>query len=374
MRIFTFLLLVLLLHTGVASAQRGYFEPAFIIQNSDTIAGFIQRNAETALGKGINFKARQDSEEISEYTPHDITGFSFSADKIWFEAVEAEILKDTGFVKTTRFAKVLLKGQASLYILQLLHTEYKSMLLKGNSYVYVLRKEEAFYTLGQYEYQQGSAVGLNKRYIGMLTYTLGDCPAVLEDINQLAFKDAAIVRLIQNYNTCANSEAQSDLYTFRVKPVVRHGAELAYSNVLNYEVVGGPGYMIGYFLETYRPDLSKRISARLSINYLYAKGEEVSSLSEPTPSTHALRIPIALQLNLGSSHQAALLPFINIGMSHYVFPFSRSFHMSSALAAGAGLYVHKVRFSGTLEKIVLWDDSPTLLNLSIGLRLDRKSN
>lgn len=374
MRIFTLLLLSLLLSAGSAFAQKGYFEPAFIIQNSDTIAGFIQRNPEAELGKSIKFKVKQDSEEASEYIPTDITGFSFSADRIWFEAVDVEILKDSSFTRTTRFAKVLLKGQASLYKLQLLHTEYKSLLQKGNSYVYVLGKGGDFHTLGQYEYQEGNTVGLYKKYIGMLTYTFRDCPSALKDINHLAFRDEAIIRLVQDYNICTNSEEETKLYTFKVKPVVRHGLELTYSTLLDAEVLGGPAYTAGYFVDTYKPDLSKIISARLGISYLYSKGEEVFYFSEPIASIHALKIPLALQLNLGASHQAALLPFFNIGMSQYVYPFSKDFQMYSLLAVGAGLYVHKVRISGTFEKAVLLDESPTLLNLSFGLRLDRADN
>lgn len=371
MRIHYILSFFLFLTAGNSFAQNGYV-PSFIIQNKDTISGFIERETEAILSKSIKFKTNQDTEHFTAYTPTDITGFGFTTDSIWFEAVDADILKDTSSTKVKRFAKILLKGPTSLYKLQLLHTEYTPILLRDNTYVYILQKGGKYFTLGQNEFSVENAVGVNKRYIGMLTYVFRDCPNVLSNISTLKFRDQPILELVQEYNACTNSHITNDIYTYKVKPVIRHGIELSYATYLSS--IEGTAYLIGYFIDTYKPDVSKKISATLGLSYYYSKHGLATYLSEPNVVTHAIRIPLALQLNPGSSHLAAFLPFLNIGLTQYVSAASDEIDFLSVPTLGGGFYARSIKLACTLENLGFLSRSPTRVQFTIGVRLDKRQD
>ncbi|MFD2245739.1 hypothetical protein [Pontibacter ruber] len=370
MRFLTFLLFLFLFLVTSASAQKGYFVPGFIIRGNDTIPGFIERNAEADLGRSIKYKLLQNSDTKQEYLPSEISGFGFSPDSLWFEAVEVEIKDEAGFRKTRRFAKVILKGQVSLYKVQLQRAEYNPILLRDNTHVYVIKKDSTFYTLGQYEYQSGKYVGLHKRYIGTLNYTLANCPDVIHNINSLRFDDRSITRLIREYNRCASPETTIAEYTHKVKAVVRHGVEAGYTwrarPTDNYRL---SGYSVGYFWEINNPDRGKRIAAKLGLSYAYLESGATVDNNELKHVSHTLKVPITAQYNLGTSPQATYLPFVYAGVSPYFF--LREKHMATLLTCGAGLYVRSIKITYAIEKEGLFKPSPTIAHVTLGLKLSR---
>jgi len=359
-------------------AQNSFFEEGYYIQRQDTIAGYIERTNETDLSKLIKFKSDINSTSFKQYRPTEIKGFGFRKDSMHFESIDAEIRRDTIVYSTNRFAKLVLRGYTSLYKLQIPNNERLDIFESNNTYVYILKKENKDYTLGQYEYSRQNTVGLNKRYIGILKVLVKDCLQDFNRLDNLEFNDKSIIDVIETYNACKNPTAKTRRYSHQVKPIIKHGAEVAFGRFLSPDqsiLSNGEGYSIGYFWDVLKPDISRRFSSRLGINYLYLKYTNWINLQDKETVLHFIRVPLLGQANFINSPNQAFIPFINFGLTGVISSDKNLDYVDLLpfFCLGGGFYIKNTKFGISVENEGLRIRAPKIVNFTIGLRLDKKN-
>ena len=374
MRLYLYITILCLLVSVSARAQRTDYEAGYIVTNSDTIRGLLLRTNEVKLGKEVKFKSSEAS-KVTTYIPAEIKSFSFDKDGFIFQTVELALRKDTILNKTNRFAKLLLSGYTSLYKLQLEDYELTAILEYNNDWVYILRKNNTFYTLGQFESEiDPQQYKFDKRYIPLLKSLTSDCSSI--KVNQsLRFEDSKIIEVVKSYNDCMEPNS-SKSFSHKVKLIKKHGISVSYGSLVNFYYVksfsNSNAPSIGYFWDITNPSRSKNISLLTGINYMHL------SYSLPAPNNktikikeHYLKLPLIGQRNFYSKRNA--VPFLNFGITlqanaDYGFNYV---DIVPFVDLGAGVYINKLRLSLLLENPGLAFKSDKILSLGVGYRLDR---
>ena len=216
----------LLLFSTTLSAQLRLFEKGYVIQNAgDTIHGYIQNDGEANISTQIIFKKTEKSKEKS-FAPSAIKSFFLKETGSKF-VVKQHKYKDGDLeVSEQLFVKVLVSGYLSLYRLQFLESQGsrnypisdESIFDMNNDFIYLIEKDGKLTKL-EIEEVLKEQVNLQtvyvkrKKYIGMLKYTLQDCPDLMIRINdKLPFKDKSIIDIVERYNKCKSPDTEMTIY------------------------------------------------------------------------------------------------------------------------------------------------------------------
>ncbi|WP_299823488.1 hypothetical protein [uncultured Pontibacter sp.] len=372
-KLLTALLTLLLLPYFGANAQSS-FEEAFLVQNQDTIHGYIKSASDLELSKVIQFKTDLNSEAVREFYPGEVTAFYFKATGFYYASVKAEILKGSSKVYHHRFAKLLLSGFTSLYKLQLPEEEQSIVTLRNNTFLYILQKGTTYYTLGLYETMDGSYAIKNKRYAGMMRAAFSDCELLSLDLNQLNFDDKSMMKAVAAYNACMDPAVATTYYTYKAKAVIKHGVELSFAKLYlpkNPNNISAQGYSAGYFWDIIQPDASRKYSTKFGVTYMYYQLDRNSPNAEfKKEAVHYLRLPLAIQYNLKDPIVSETVPFFNIGFTAQITTNARYRDYIPLPSIGAGMYSKRFRFAALLENDGFKFSNPKLISLSVGMRLD----
>lgn len=362
-------------------AQNKYYEKGFIILQQDTLFGFIESTDNILLSRSVSFKDRKEASVSAQtFTPVDLDGFGFTESKHVFAPVEVVMPLDSGMMIETRFAKVLVEGETSLYKLQLPKTEKREVNLKNNLYVYILKKDGGYTTLRQYESKTDNLIRLDKKYIGIIKALLSDCLNPLVDIqDKLQFRDKAMVDLIMKYNACKDPDVPSIVHEYIVKAEVRHGLEGQYGKI--YE----PGYdgafssntfSAGYYWDITRPERSRKLSESVGISYynMKARYQDAGSTDEHHLDNHFIRMYLHGQYILGNYSVNLPATFVKGGLTglfSYGLFVERVVDFMPLFNIGGGMYYKRMKISGSVDIAELKWKSSKLFNIGIGVRLDR---
>ncbi|MCU4163659.1 hypothetical protein [Carboxylicivirga caseinilyticus] len=163
--------------------------PGYVITNDlDTIYGLVDYRGDIRNMKFCSFQ-QEGQQEIKQFNPKEIFGYRFNDGKYYVSKyINNEHVKDTVLVE------FLLKGIRSLYF-------YKS----ADYYAYFIDSEE--YGMIElesndiaYEKDGVQLVGNNKKYIGLLTYALKDCPELKSDINNSVLTHKSLINITKKYH------------------------------------------------------------------------------------------------------------------------------------------------------------------------------
>ncbi|MBB6612005.1 hypothetical protein H7F15_13225 [Pontibacter sp. Tf4] len=385
-KIFTPILLLLSVISLQAAAQASSFEKGYVVQEGDTLHGFIRNVPETDLTKSIEFKKEFTAEKSTVYTPLEISSFSFGNSGIVYSAVEAEILKGATISRVQRFAKLMTSGYTQLYKLPLPQEEQSIVINKYNTNLYILKKDGTYYTLGLYETLSEGILKTNARYKGTLRAIFSDCKDYKDNLDRLAFNDKSIMDEVGKYNACMAPKTQTQIHTVKTKAVVKHGLEAFYTkgskpdDDSNYE---GEGYAVGYFWDIIHSGTSRQLSGKIglgvmSYSYTYYRNSFFSNYNDEKVSESALflRVPIVAQYNFGDAVYSNVLPFLSFGVTTLLNVNSdsnaRPEHPGLTIlnSVGAGMYYNRIRLGVQLENHKLSTENLTTLNFSLGFRID----
>lgn len=361
-----------------AHAQDKFYEQGYIItQEGDTLAGLIERKDEIHLSHSVKFKASP-TDSIVVYTPGNIQGFGFVLDDNHFSEVAVDIGRDRHKLPTSRFAKVLARGATTLYRLPLAKQERNEVFLKNNINLYVLEKEGIFLTLGQYEFEYKKRIGVDKKYIGILKAAMSDCLPHEHISDKLEFKDTPIIELVEQYNECKNPEEKTVVFSHIIKPLIRKGLAVSYSQIYSPGrdiISNSQGYSAGYFWDITKPDLSRTLSQRFGVDYLYLTYDywDRQARKNRVASMHTIRLPLLVQLNINNLPLAKLNPFFNAGLTANLSTDNQiSFiNIIPYIRVGGGVYIHRFMFMVSVDNLGFSLKGDKILNTGIGIRLDR---
>ena len=368
-----FLIILCLLVTLQAKAQRTAFEAGYIVIKSDTIKGLILKTDEVKLGQEVQFKTSE-STKVTTYIPGDIQSFSFLKEGFIFKTVELALKQDTLVKKTNRFAKLLLKGYTTLYKLQLGDNELEAIYETENKHVYILQKNNVFYTLGQYESMiDPQHYRLNKQYHGFLISLTSDCSSI-KIPEDLEFTDSQIIGVVKNYNNCIEPNTSTS-YSYKVKLIKKHGLTVSYGSLVNFYYANSfsnsNATSVGYFWDITDPARSKNSSFLTGLNYMYLSySVPINQFASEKRQEHYLKIPLLFQRNF--YNKTNTLPFINFGLTVQASTNNELSYVDMVpfVDFAAGAYINKFRLSVSLENSGFSIKSNKLLNFSVGYRLD----
>lgn len=363
-----------------AHAQNSIFESGYIVQNQDTIQGYIQAAPDQELSYSIKFKSNLQAAEARKYLPGDITGFGFRESGINYASVTAEVTNGSLTQRASRFAKLLLSGYTNLYKLQLPEEEQAIVLKRNNTFLYILRKDDTDYTLGHYEHMQADGrIRHDKRYVGVLRALFLDCETQgysrdLTNLDNLKFEDKSIVEVVSAYNNCKNPSQQTVIHEYKSKYVMKHGPEASYawlSHPKTEKTSTGQGFSMGYFWDIVQPDLSRKYSTKLGVNYFYLKQTIKNRHNgDISRAIHFIRIPLSGQVNLKDPLNSPNIPFFNVGLTAQVSKWEDGSDYIPFPHIGVGMYTRKMRYAFLLENDGFGIRNPKILNLTVGVRLD----
>jgi hypothetical protein len=264
-------------------AQFDFFKPATLIQkNGDTLAGFIERTDEVVMSRGISFaKEMTANSAIQKFTASEIKGFYFQDPITHFESVDYKRKKETS--ATQRFAKVLLRGECSLFKLNLDNGDKTIVLERDKQHVYIVKKKDKSYLLDYIEKQEGVTLSVSKPYLNMLQLLLNDCANAKKLIPQTEFTDRAILNILKTYNTCSSTFTKQVEFTYTPQKIFTQGIEVALCNLYRESFVTGKGGLsLGFFRNVKQSDQSKRLSWIYGINLTllnYKSGKNPNSFT-----------------------------------------------------------------------------------------------
>jgi hypothetical protein len=363
--------------------QSYFYEKGYIVQQQDTLYGFIEKTDELKLSQSVSFKEHLETATAATFSPSELNGFGFSGSRLTFSPVEVDIILPGITRKANRFAKRLVSGDINLYKLYLLKGEKKEILRKGSPHVYIVEKEGAYTTLGEYEVQFGNRVRLDKKYLGKLRVLLNDCLNSNSDIpDNMKFTDDALIELIIRYNRCKSPEAESIIHAYKVKAEVKHGLQGIYARIVTIDnsISRDQGYSLGYYWDITRPQFSRKISNIIGVNYLnlryvytYYSGASWRPKKMEVPiKLHYIRIPFHAQYNFNNHAAAVVSPFVVGGLTAQLSTDNTFSYLDIIpfLSVGGGVHIKRLKVSVTIDNLGFSIKDDKILNLSLGLRLD----
>lgn len=366
-KLFTLLFIFFSVSFFHVSAQVNLFEKGYIVQNGDTVSGYLKNAPDLELTQSIEFKDNPAATSTTTYTPQQITSFTFEGTGIVHHVVTADIIKGNTNHQVERFAKLLLSGYTTLYKLELPADELSIELQKQNTFVYVLKKDAAYHTLGVYETYNNLTLRTNNRYRVILRALFTDCETYDDNLDRLPFNDKSIIQEVRKYNTCKAPVSVTKVHIIKPEPLIKHGFEGSYakgsiSDEKNYK---GEGYAFGYFWDIMHTDKSRHLSGKLGIGIMLYDYKDISSRDEPiTESGIYLRFPVALQYNIIQDLKSNFVPFINFGATALLTD-----ELQMMQSVSIGMYYDRLRLSAGFEN-TRFTKGLTLLNLGVGIRLD----
>ena len=267
-------LLLLLLVSTSALAQKD-FRKGYIVQNSDTLRGYVDyrggvRNAQIAA-----FKSTLDGEEQT-FSPDAIAGYGFENEAKFYESKLVTVGDTVSAEKRLVFLNALVKGKASIYYyLDTSHREH-FYLAKDNGPLVALQEQEYL--------QKDAATGktykvTNKVFAGTLATALADCRNLTAaQFEKLNLTEKSLKGIAQKYNACVapgsiTHEQQSRKVKIAIGPVVTFFSsdlEFTGGTYLNRASFADESLRVGggITLNASLPRLNEKLSVQIDLLYI----------------------------------------------------------------------------------------------------------
>jgi hypothetical protein len=207
---------------------------------------------------------------------------------------------------------------------------------------------------------------------------LNDNPALTKNLEKLSFNLEQISTLIKRYND-SKSNDKTVLYNYKVKSIVKHFIEGSFVLPIppkNIEISHRKGYSFGYFIDFQKPDISRKLSSKIGINYLYLRydypdAEKINGIWYPADITrveHYIRIPFQAQYNF-SDFSAKSCFFLNAGLTAEISTTSEfeNYKATPNISIGTGAYLGKFKMGISSDGFLL--DDHKNVNFSLAFRI-----
>lgn len=203
-----------------------------------------------------------------------INSIVFIPDSTVFEKVSLKINFTKNTINEKRFAKKVLEGDISLYVLGMRASDLPIGYLTKSEEVYIVKKDTQCYTLTNFEViQDNNKIKKENKYYGILNYLLRDKPDVATKLESTDFDEKSLIKLISLYNISKNPQQKPILLSQKSKTIIQSvgiGTDLLYygsfSDQYNAENIN---FNIGVYYNLKYPHLSDRTSLLLGTRYTY---------------------------------------------------------------------------------------------------------
>lgn len=201
---------IFLIFSEQISAQSNFLDGYIINAQKDTIRGKIDYKNWERNPSQISFKSEKENNP-STYKSYDITGFYVNNEFYQTEIVKLEVSsqdlptmttsKQSIFSSDTLFLRLLIKGQASLYL-------YKDE--KFRQHFFIKKNEMPIEELVFRKYKDGENIVVTQRkYLNQLSFYFSDCSSKIKISEKLAYEQEALKSLFNEYNQCKGNSVDS---------------------------------------------------------------------------------------------------------------------------------------------------------------------
>jgi len=275
-------LLFLLLTLNAYAYSQESFVKGYIVRNSgDTIRGFIKRDMDISLAKGVYFKSEMYQKQSQFQTAKEISAFAFEKGNIYHSLTYSDPL-DNGSQKT-EFAKFLVDGKVSLYAVP-----------RRTTYFFYIKSAS---DTGHLIY--GDAYGARGRVIepgnfrNVLNMEAQNCEKLKPRVGNIRFYQTDIIQFVSDLNQCAGDD-QSQVHYKRTRNEVRfllYGGGMSLNHNSTYTFQGQ--------VRLISPGVSKRTSIVTGFHYAHVVSFEYSQIeaADANFTTDVFSIPFLFQYN-----------------------------------------------------------------------------
>lgn len=206
------------------------------------------------------------NEPATSFTSSSISGFGFNTDNSHFQAVFYNSGMENESVK--KFAKVIMLGYTSLYLLETAAYEESSQPDLFRVAVFVAKKADLFYTLRQVAPAQDFNGPPQKEYLSQLQQIMADCEAISgKEIKSVNFSIKAITALFRKYNNCKNGVAAVE-YKTASRWTLAHELAAAYLTTAATSQDGaGSGFSAAYAINFFKKGKAPKQSLSMGLMY-----------------------------------------------------------------------------------------------------------
>lgn len=262
--------LIAFLIISQAFAQQD-FRPGYIVQNNDTLKGYVDYRGAVRSAKTTSFKASQNGAGQA-YSPDQISAYGFVKENKVYEtktvpATEAQ-------PEQVLFMQALVKGKASIYT-------YRDDSDRDHYYISqdganLVELVEQVYTRVDPNTGKRYRV-VDKPYLGVIASAFFDCPALTEKrLENVMLRHSSLIKVATEYNQCLGSEQYmqqpqkgtitfSPLLFFSLPSLQTSGEHMYAQSSFRHT---GLGVGAGVAMEVSNPNMSEKLS--LVAELLYA--------------------------------------------------------------------------------------------------------
>ena len=246
------LLITLLLLNLPLSAQGKSKLDRLTFTNGEQTEGFVRRNLEFDLGRGVEMRAEGES-AFSLHSPRVVESVRLNNGRR-FRRVTAMIPspgEGGRRVEQYRLAEVLMDGDIELLRINLAGNEYEAKALGTENYFYLLRQGDVelpleLTTIVVYQMLHANP----SRFRNKLKYFVRDCPVAEEWAREADFTNASILRILNYYADCKGNLTTE--VSKRDRPSVvkyNHYARISYMDIRSQgfddlQFTAGVGYRL----------------------------------------------------------------------------------------------------------------------------------
>lgn len=188
----SFLLFFFLFLCSMSVVAQKNFKPGYIIQNNDTIRGFINQKGERQNSYTVKFKPVQGAAGIV-YSPITIEGYGIDGG-LRYEALP--VLMPNSSVRKV-FLNLLSKGRANLYMYRDSTHKDRFYIMKGKA------SEELIYSVSNERDEKGVMHKIqNRQYLTVLVNAFYDCEKIRARIAKVQFTQNSLIDIFSQYNSC----------------------------------------------------------------------------------------------------------------------------------------------------------------------------
>ncbi|MBK6962507.1 MAG: hypothetical protein IPH20_00890 [Bacteroidales bacterium] len=293
---------LLLLLTGILvivklNGQIAYREGFIVLNNHDTLHGYIENNPYYKLTKSVSFRLNDQSPPVA-YLPDSIISFGFSDHK-YFES-HLLIEKD---IPVRKNLQCLVKGYISLYLLN----------EQSKNRYFVRDSIQNFHELLETFKKVAKGKMSNYEYVFTMQKIMNDRIFIYPQIEKSRLKTGSLTELITHYNSTKNDD-KSIVYRSKdkieVTPIIHSGVNYRFSNV------GELGYTGGITFDFYNSVKNDILSFNCGIFYSSV------TYSAKEKGDFDLVFPINLAFRMGSkkaapNFYAGISPVFSTGIKYY---------------------------------------------------------
>ena len=279
------LLFLLLTLNAYAYAQESFMKGYIVRISGDTIHGFIKRDMDISLARGVYFKREMYQKQSEFQTAKEISAFAFDKGNIYRLLTYSDPV-DNGAQKT-EFAKFLVDGKISLYALPRRSTYF--FFIKSANDTGHLIYGDVYGARGRVVEQGNFRTVLNSQ--------AQNCEKLQPQVANIRFYQTDIIQFVSDLNHCSGDD-QTQVHYKRTRNQVRfllYGGGMSLNHNSTYTFQGQ--------VRLISPGVSKRTSIVTGLHYAHVVSYEYSQRESANAdfTTDVFSIPFLFQYNFTES-------------------------------------------------------------------------